>query len=134
MKCAINVLVKHEAFKLLYKHLQKKNILTSKGVTYKSHRCFDLLTEFQKSSAIFGCKKNHALKTQNGEVIKSRLADLEEVKEWYHIATWLDLWNPLVGIRFRQPTVSKVGPRWKKRMNPFFLQAVLVISCLCHFI
>lgn len=61
--------------------------------------------------------------TQNGEVIKSRLADLEEVKEWYHIATWLDVesvgWNP-----FQKAGRQKSWSDMKKRMNPFFLQAV----------
>lgn len=62
------------------------------------------------------------------------MADLEEVKEWYHIATWLDVvpsvgWNP-----FQKAGRHKKSSDIEKRGWTRFLQDVLVISCLCHFI
>lgn len=100
-------------------------------MTYKSHRCFDLLTEFQKKAQRFlGATKPTPWK-HTGEVIKSRLADgrfggSEGVVPHCNLVGCGSLrWLESVS---ESRTSQKVVRHWKKRMNPFFAR------CSCYFL
>lgn len=129
MKCAINVLVKHEAFKLLYKHLQKKKHFNIKRGDLQITPLFWFVDRVPKKLSDFWVQKKPRLentKWWGHKKSPGRFGGSEGVVPHCNLVGFVESvgWNP-----FQTADGFKSRSEMEKKDEPVFFA-----SCSCYFL